>query len=120
MSVSNSPVNSLSTALSSVPSLVPTESLFPELARNIEWNNLIKTQETYQRILNYLDPNMSQYSIIKNLLIHSRSYYFKALESGLEVGTTQFESFFNESIKTNSMLISYLNYHGSNISSLLD
>lgn len=66
MSVSDSPINSLSTALSGVPSLMPTESLYPELARTSDANHLIKTQEVYQRIIDKLDPSMSNYSVIKN------------------------------------------------------
>lgn len=120
MSVSDSPINSLSTALSDVPSLVPTESLYPELAKTTDLNHLTKTQEVYQRIMGKLDPNMSNYPVIKNFLIHARGSYFNALEAGHEVGSPDFNSFFKESIKSNTMLVAYLNHNNFNISLMLN
>lgn len=110
-SVSGSPINSLSTALSDVPSLVPTESLLPELARSIDLNNLVKTQQIYQRLLNGLDPNMLNYSVFKTFLIHAKGSYFKTLEAGLVAGTPEFNLYLSSSIKNDSMLVAYLNHH---------
>jgi hypothetical protein len=44
LSVSDSTINSLSTALSDVPSLVPTKNYYPELLRSTELGNAMKAQ----------------------------------------------------------------------------
>jgi hypothetical protein len=115
----------LSTAFSYVPSVVPTEDLYPELARSIQLDNAVRVQGIYNQLLEtiIIYPNDPQYRVIKTFLWHAKKNKQKvslqAIEAGLELNTPEFETFLNDNLTGNTILVRYLTNHGLNLSTLL-
>jgi hypothetical protein len=72
LSVSDSPVNTLSTILSGVPSVPDTEDLFPELARNTDLSNALKARELYNELIQRVSPNDPNFKVYKVFVSHAK------------------------------------------------
>ena len=96
ISEANISFDSLSTALSDIPSIPNSADIYPALLRNTDLNNAFKAQEIYTELLNAVDPNVPQFEVYKRFLSFAKRIFYNALSQGLEPGTVEFSQYFFE------------------------
>jgi hypothetical protein len=68
--VSDSPIDSLSTAFSGIPSVVPTEDLYPVLQRSIDLGNAMVVKIFFNKLIETIpfDINSLEYRVIRTFI----------------------------------------------------
>jgi len=120
MSVSYSPVDTIPTLLSGVPSIPGTESLYPELARTTAIANALRAQKIYNELLQQMDSNDPNFRVYKVFVSHAKRIFFQALCDGLEPGTIEFTQYLDDTLLSNRPLVNYLAQSGVNILDLIN
>jgi len=82
LSVSDSPVDTLSTLLSGTPSVAATDTYYPELLRSTELTNILKAQELYNDLLQSMDSNHPHYDVYKVFVSHAKRIFSKLCVKG--------------------------------------
>ena len=119
MSISDSPINTLSTILSEIPAVSDTEALFPELARNTDLGNALRARELYNELLQQVNPNDPNYEVYKVFVSHAKRIFVNALNDGLEPGSLEFTQYLDDSLLSNRPLVNYLARNGVNVLELI-
>ena len=113
LSSADSHIDTLSTLLSGLPSILNIKDLNPALMRSTELGNAKQAQELHNNLLSYYenlfpsedDLKLKKYKIF---LSHAKIIFFKALCEGLTPETPEFSDYLNVSFRNHRQLVDFL------------